>query len=49
MPPIKTSGPTKQHHKLAIGEKVNVIGKTADEELTETDKGFDEEKKEANQ
>ena len=46
MSAITPKGPTKQHHKLALGEKVNVAGPTADEEITETDKGMAEEKKE---
>ena len=46
---INKNAPINQHKRLAMGEKINAIGKTADEELTETDKGEAEEKAEANQ
>ena len=33
MPKLPEKGPTKQHHKLAIGQQVNVAGPTADKAI----------------
>ncbi len=43
---IQTSGPVKNHKKLAMGEAVKVIGPNADEELSEAVKGEAEERAE---